>query len=74
MVERNKDLNNRLGEHRKRHNLTQEELAALVGVTRKSINTVENGVFVPTTVLALKLAKVLKVKVEDIFFLTGEWA
>ncbi len=74
MVERTKDLNNRLREHRLRHSLTQEDLAALVGVTRKSINTVENGVFVPTTVLALKLAKVLRVRVEDIFLLTGEWA
>jgi putative transcriptional regulator len=44
--------------------LTQAELAERVGVSRKTINTVENGVFV-----ALKLAKALKCKVEDLFFL-----
>lgn len=49
--------------------LTQAELADRVGVSRKTINTVENGVFVPSTLLALKLAKALKCKVEDLFFL-----
>lgn len=49
--------------------LTQAELAERVGVSRKTINTVENGVFVPSTLLALKLAKALKVKVEDLFYL-----
>jgi len=49
--------------------LTQAELAERVGVSRKTINTVENGVFVPSTLLALKLAKALKCKVEDLFFL-----
>ena len=48
---------------------TQAELAERVGVSRKTINTVENGVFVPSTLLALKLAKALKCKVEDLFFL-----
>jgi putative transcriptional regulator len=49
--------------------LTQAELADRVGVSRKTINTVENGVFVPSTLLALKLAKALKCRVEDLFFL-----
>lgn len=49
--------------------LTQAELAERVGVSRKTINTVENGVFVPSTVLALKLAAVLGTRVEDLFFL-----
>ena len=49
--------------------LTQAELADRVGVSRKTINTVENGVFVPSTLLALKFAKALKCKVEDLFFL-----
>jgi putative transcriptional regulator len=49
--------------------LTQAELAGRVGVSRKTINTVENGVFVPSTLLALKLAKALKCKVEDLFYL-----
>jgi putative transcriptional regulator len=49
--------------------LTQAELAERVGVSRKTINTVENGVFIPSTLLALKLAKALKCKVEDLFYL-----
>ncbi len=47
--------------------LTQAELAEKVGVTRKTINTVENGVFVPSTTLALKLARALGVNVEALF-------
>lgn len=49
--------------------LTQAELAERVGVSRKTINTVENGVFIPSTLLALKLAAALNVKVEALFFL-----
>ena len=62
-------LDNRLKEIRERRNLTQAELAQLAGVSRKTINTIENGVFVPSTTLALTLAEVLKLKVEDIFVL-----
>ena len=47
--------------------LTQADLAERVGVTRKTINTVENGVFIPSTVLALKLARALSTTVEGIF-------
>jgi putative transcriptional regulator len=47
--------------------LTQADLADKVGVTRKTINTVENGVFVPSTVLSLKLARALGTTVEDLF-------
>lgn len=57
----------RLKEVRAERGLTQAELATLVGVSRKTINTVENGVFVPSTVLALKLAECLKLRVEDLF-------
>jgi putative transcriptional regulator len=46
---------------------TQAELAAAIGVTRKTINTVENGVFIPSTVLALKLARALETTVEALF-------
>lgn len=63
------ELNNRLKEMRARHNFTQAELAAKVSVTRKTINTVENNIFIPSTVLALKLAKVLEVSVEELFYL-----
>jgi putative transcriptional regulator len=65
-------LGNRLKEHRARCSLTQAELAAQVGVTRKTINTVENRVFIPSTLLALKLAKALGTVVEDIFFLDDQ--
>lgn len=60
-------LVNTLKEERARLALTQGELAELVGVSRKTINTVENEVFVPSTVLALKLAKALGRTVEEIF-------
>ena len=58
-------------EHRKAAGLTQAALAQATGVSRKTINTVENRVFVPSTVLALKLAQVLGVQVEDLFELSG---
>jgi putative transcriptional regulator len=60
-------LKNRLREERARLNITQAELAAMVDVSRKTINTVENGIFVPSTVLALKLSKALGVSVESLF-------
>jgi putative transcriptional regulator len=59
----------RLKEIRTSRGLTQAELAILVGVSRKTINTVENGVFVPSTTLALGLARGLGVAVEDLFSL-----
>jgi len=62
-------LANRLNELRAERGLTQAALAELVGVSRKTINTVENGVFVPSTLLALKLAAALGCRVEDIFAL-----
>lgn len=62
-------LTNTMKLERARHKLTQEQLAELVGVTRKTINTVERGVFVPSTVLALKLARALSVTVEELFHL-----
>jgi len=63
------ELSNRLKVLRAERDLTQEELARRVRVTRKTINTVERGVFVPSTVLALKLARELGVSVEEIFHL-----
>jgi putative transcriptional regulator len=62
-------LNNRLLAFRAEHDLTQAALAERVAVSRKTINTVENGVFIPSTVLALKLARALGRPVEEIFFL-----
>ncbi|MGD9814605.1 MAG: helix-turn-helix transcriptional regulator [Hyphomonadaceae bacterium] len=62
-------LANRLKEARTHAGLTQAELADLVGVSRKTVNTVENGVFVPSALLALKLAAALGTKVEKLFWL-----
>ncbi len=52
--------------------LTQADLAVRVGVTRKTINTVENGVFTPSALLALKIARVLGQPVEQVFWLSDE--
>jgi putative transcriptional regulator len=62
-------LSNRLREAREAKGWTQAQLAEIVGVSRKTVNTVENGVFVPSTVIALKLAKSLDEPVEALFFL-----
>jgi putative transcriptional regulator len=61
-----------LTERRKAAGLTQSQLAEVVGVSRKTINTVENHVFVPSTVLALKLARALECSVHDLFELPKE--
>lgn len=65
----NEVLRNYLKVYRAKFNLTQEDLAIKVGVTRKTINTIENGVFVPSTLLALKIAKVFNEPVESIFYI-----
>ena len=62
-------LANRLKEERERLGLTQAELAARVGVSRKTVNTVENRVFTPSALLALKLAAALEVSVEQLFWI-----
>jgi len=69
MVER---LNNRLKERRAELGLTQAELAEMVGVTRKTVNTIENQVFVPSAILALKLARALKMPVEELFAISSD--
>ena len=63
-------LKNNLKMLRAQLGLTQAELANQVKVTRKTINTVENNVFVPSTILALKLSEALEVPVEEIFYLS----
>ncbi|HLF45501.1 MAG TPA: helix-turn-helix transcriptional regulator [Chitinophagaceae bacterium] len=50
-------------------NLTQEDLANLISVSRQTINAMEANKYVPSTVLALKIAKVFKKPVEEIFML-----
>jgi len=60
----------KLRDERAAHGWTQAELAERIGVSRKTINTIENGVFVPSTVLALKLAKAFGTSVEALFALS----
>jgi putative transcriptional regulator len=62
-------LANRLKDRRGELGLTQAELAERVGVTRKTVNTVENGVFTPSATLALKLSQALNVQVEQLFWI-----
>lgn len=62
-----KKLLNNLEELRKSAGLTQQELSVAAEVSRKSINAIENGIYIPSTVLALKIAKTIKCKVEDLF-------
>ncbi len=61
------ELKNHLKEYRKKLTLTQEALANKVQVSRKSINAIENGVYIPSTVLALRVAEVLECSVHDLF-------
>ena len=65
----NERLGNRLKDRRTELGLTQGQLADLCLVSRKTINTVENGIFVPSTLLALKLAEALSVPVEQLFWI-----
>ena len=67
MGKNHKKLLNNLEEVRKSASLTQQELSESAEVSRKSINAIENGIYVPSTVLALKIAKTLKCSVEDLF-------
>lgn len=65
-------LGNRLKQWRAQKELTQADLAKLAGVSRKTINTVENGIFVPSVFLAMVLARELGTTVESLFYLTPE--
>ena len=67
MGKNHQKLNNSLERLRREVGLTQQELSEKAEVSRKSINAIENGIYVPSTVLALKIAKTLKCKVEDLF-------
>ena len=67
MGKHHQNLLNNLGEFRKAAGLTQQELSESAEVSRKSINAIENGIYVPSTVLALKIARTLNCSVEDLF-------
>jgi putative transcriptional regulator len=66
------ELRNTLKVQRAMRDLTQADLAALAGVTRKSVNAIETGRMVPSVVLALRLARAIGVPVEALFSLGGE--
>ena len=61
-------LQNHLKEIRKEKNLSQQELADMVGVSRNTISSLETGQYEPTAKLALVLAVALDLKFEDIFY------
>lgn len=60
-------MKNTIKLERARRNITQEDLANALGVSRQSINAIETGRFVPSTVLALKLARYFKLNVNELF-------
>ncbi|WP_426116978.1 helix-turn-helix transcriptional regulator [Massilia sp. PWRC2] len=61
------NLSTTMRQHRARLDLTQAALAERAGITRKSVNAIEAGTMVPSTILALKLALALGVTVEELF-------
>ncbi|MCD8741279.1 helix-turn-helix transcriptional regulator [Mucilaginibacter roseus] len=65
-------MKNTLRVERAIKNMTQGELAELIGVSRQTINTIESNKYVPSTVLALKIARVFEKPVESIFILEEE--
>ena len=72
MGKNHKKLQNNLEELRKSAGLTQQELSVSAEVSRKSINASENGIYIPSTVLALKISNTLNCKVENLFKLPEE--
>lgn len=65
-------MQNNIRIERARHQITQAELAEHINVSRQTIHAIETGKFVPSTTLALKIAKYFNVKLEDIFYLDDE--
>ncbi len=65
-------MKNKITVQRAIHNLTQDDLAKKIEVSRQTINTMESGKYVPSTVLALKMAKLFGVPVEELFELEDE--
>ena len=65
-------MKNRIKVARAEVNITQGELAEKIGVTRQAVNSIELGKYVPSTLLALKMAQVFGKSVEEIFMLEDE--
>lgn len=62
-------MDNRVREERSNRQLTQTQLAELIGVSRQTIFSIETGKYIPSVILALKLAREFKTSVEDLFHL-----
>ena len=62
-------MRNRLEEIRKQKNITQEELATALGVTRQTIGSLENGRYNPSIILAIKIARHFSIPVEELFII-----
>jgi putative transcriptional regulator len=68
-------MKNSIKVERAKKNITQAELAELIKVSRQTINAMELGKYVPSTVLALRLAKIFEVEVQEIFELEeSDWS
>ena len=67
----NPALNNRIRVFRAEHRMSQAQLAEAIGVSRKTISTIESGRFIPSTVIAMRMARHFEVPVEEIFSLTS---
>jgi len=65
----NEDLDNHIHKLRLQHKISQQELADAIGVSRKTISTVETGRFTPSVVIALKIAEYFAIPVEQVFAL-----
>lgn len=65
-------MKNTIKVERAKKDMTQQELAERVGVSRQTINSIEKHKYVPSTLLSLKIAHVFEVKVDDIFMLEEE--
>ena len=65
-------MKNKIKVARAEQSMTQQQLADAIGVSRQTINAIESGKFVPSTVLALKMAQIFRKSVEEIFFLDEE--
>ncbi|NDW15487.1 MULTISPECIES: helix-turn-helix transcriptional regulator [Alteromonas] len=65
----NEDLDNHIHKLRLQHKISQQELADAIGVSRKTISTVETGRFTPSVVIALRIAAYFAIPVEQVFVL-----
>ncbi len=64
-----KILGNRINVYRAEHRMSQADLAEAIGVSRKTISTIEVGRFIPSTIIALQIARHFDAKFEDLFWL-----